>query len=397
VSEVTLSLVLLIGSFLLLKSFYNLLQVPLGFRTENLLTTAISLSKTQYPRKEQQLNYFQQALSRVKSLPGVESAALTSSLPLGGNEHLTDFITDGNLQQPPDADFKSFVMGGFLQNSPNAPKICWWRTVSPDYFKAMGVRLLAGRSFSEGDNDKGLPVVIVSSALARRHWGNENPIGKQVFMEGAHRTVVGMVDDVKHRNPDFPPLLEAYLCVYQLSLQDMFLVVHASQNPWNLLQVMKKEIYGVDPNQPVSNVQTMEMVLLRRLSMRGFLMILTGFFAGTALLLASLGLYGVMANSVTERTQEMGIRMAIGASRRDILTLVLRQGMAHVMPGLALGLMTAWGLTRLMTSQLFGVNPTDTAVFTLVPILLTLVSLLACYLPAHRATQVDPLVALRYE
>lgn len=397
ISEVALSLILLVGSFLLMESFYKLLQVPLGFRTDHMLTTSISLTSSQYPEEPQQLRYFQQALERVKMLPGIKSAALASSLPLSGREDIAEFIADGNSQQPRNVDLGAFLRGGFLHPSANDPKICWWRAVSPDYFKTMGVVLKSGRTFTELDNEKGLPVVVVSEALARRHWGRENPVGKQVYMEEKFRTVIGVVDDIKHRNPDFPPLLEAYLSMSQRCKPDMVLLVHTSNNPWNLVQLMKKEVFSIDPNQPVSNTRTMEMVLMRRLSMRWFLMSLTALFAGMGLLLATVGLYGVMSQFVAQRTQEMGIRMAIGASRAQILALVLQRGMSHVALGLGCGLLTAWGLAHLIRSQLFKVEPTDPFVFTFVPMVVILVSLLACYLPARRATRVDPMVALRCE
>ncbi len=400
VAEVSLSLVLLIGAFLLMKSFYRLLQVPLGFRTDHILTTTISLSPSQYPEGSQRMHYFEQAIERVRNLPGVESAALTSCLPLSGTESLAGFIADGNFQMDPEADVGSYVRGGFLQPTPNAPKICWWRAVSPDYFKTMGIRLQKGRTFTDFDNEKGAKVVVLSEALARRHWVNDNPVGKQVYLGDSFKTVIGVVDDIKHRNPDYPPLLEAYLCAfqpYEEPIYQMHVVVRTSANPFGLARLLKKEVFSVDPDQPVSNIRTMEMVLIRRLSLRWFLMIVTGLFAGIALVLASGGLYGVMSYFVSQRTQELGIRMAIGASPWDVLRLVLKQGLGHVVIGLGCGLLVAWGLTRWLSSQLFGVSPTDTLVFAGVPVLLTLVSLMACYFPARRAMQVDPMDALRYE
>jgi putative ABC transport system permease protein len=400
VAEVSLSLVLLVGAFLLMKSFYQLLQVPLGFRTDHILTTTISLSQSQYPENSQRMRYFEQALDRIRNLPGVESAALTSCLPLSGSESLAGFITDGNFQIDPEADVGSYVRGGFLQPTKNSPKICWWRAVSPDYFKTMGIRLQKGRTFTDFDNEKGAKVVVLSEALARRHWANDSPVGKQVYLGDSFKTVIGVVDDIKHRNPDYPPLLEAYLCAfqpYEVPLYQMHVVVRTSANPVSLSRLLKKEVFSVDPDQPVSNIRTMEMVLIRRLSLRWFLMIVTGLFAGMALVLASVGLYGVMSYFVSQRTQEMGIRMAIGASRWDVLALVLKQGMGHVLIGLGCGLLVAWGLTRWLSSQLFGVSPTDTLIFVSVPVLLALVSSMACYFPARRAMQVDPMEALRYE
>jgi predicted permease len=400
VAEVSLSLVLLVGSFLLMKSFYRLLQVPLGFRTDHILTTTISLSQSQYPKSSQRMQYFKQALERIRNLPGVESAALTSCLPLSGTESLAGFIADRNFQIDPEADVGAYVRGGFLQPTKNSPKICWWRAVSPDYFKTMGIRLQRGRTFTDFDNEKGAKVVVVSEALARRHWGNESPVGKQVYLGDSFKTVIGVVSDIKHRNPDFPPLLEAYLCSfqpYETPIYQMHVVVLTSANPVSIVRLLKKEVLSVDPDQPVSNIRTMEMVLIRRLSLRWFLMIATGLFAALALVLASVGLYGVMSYFVSQRTQEMGIRMAIGANRWDVLALVLKQGMRYVLIGLGCGLLIAWGLTRWLSSQLFGVSPTDTMVFGSVPVLLALVSSVACYVPARRAMQVDPVEALRYE
>jgi putative ABC transport system permease protein len=397
VAEVSLSLVLLVGAFLLMKSFYQLLQVPLGFRTTNILTSTISLSGAQYREKSQQIAYFRQTLDRIKNLPGVESAALTSCLPLSGNEALAGFIADGDFSPPKPVDVGGFIRGGFLQPGKNQPKICWWRAVTPEYFSTMGTRLITGRTFTDFDNENGQKVVILSQALARRHWGNENPVGQKVYMEDSFKTVIGIVDDIKHRNPDFPPLLEAYLCAYQRPEPSMIVVVRTGVSPLGITKLLKREIFSVDPNQPISSIRTMEMVLMRRLSMRWLLMVLTGLFAGMALLLASVGLYGVMAYFVSQRTQEMGIRMAIGASRRDVLALVLKQGIGHVGIGVACGLLGAWGMTRWLSSQLFGVSPTDTMIFVGVPVLLLVVSLAACYLPARRAMAVDPMTALRYE
>jgi putative ABC transport system permease protein len=330
----------------------------------------------------------------------VESAALTSCLPLSGTESLAGFIADGTFQMDPEADVGSFVRGGFLQPTKNSPKICWWRSVSPDYFKTMGIQLHQGRTFTDFDNEKGAKVVVLSEALARRHWGNGNPVGKQVYLGDSFKTVIGVVDDIKHRNPDYPPLLEAYLCAfqpYEEPIYQMHVVVRANANPFSLSRLLKREVFSVDPDQPVSNIRTMEMVLIRRLSLRWFLMIVTGFFSGIALVLASGGLYGVMSYFVSKRTQELGIRMAIGASPWDVLKLVLSQGLGHVVIGLGCGLLVAWGLTRWLSSQLFGVSPTDGLVFTSVPILLIIVSLMACYFPARRAMQVDPMEALRHE
>ncbi len=400
IAEVSLSLVLLIGAFLLMRSFYTLLHVPLGFRTDHILTTTISLSPSQYPQEPQRRNYFQQALERIKHLPGVEAAALTSCLPLSGSESLADFIMDGNFKVDPHMDVMGYVRGGFLQPTKNAPRICWWRAVSPDYFKTMGIRLKTGRTFNDFDNEKGAKVVVLSAALARRYWGNEDPVGKRVYLGDSFKEAIGVVDDIKHRNPDFPPLLEAYLCSLQpfdAPMQAMHVVVRTSNNPLSIAGLLKKEVFRVDPDQPVSNIRTMEMVLMRRLSMRWFLMLLTVLFAGTALLLASMGIYGVMAYAVSQRTQELGIRMALGAGTADVLRLILKQGMLLTLSGIVCGLMGALALTRLLASFLYGVSPLDLGVFGGVVVLLTLVTLAACFLPARRASRVDPLVALRYE
>jgi putative ABC transport system permease protein len=397
ISEVTLSLLLLIGAFLLVRSFYNLLQTPLGFRTDQLLTISLNLDSSQFSQRSKQLTFFQQALERIKLLPGVESAALTSSLPLSGREAIAEFIADGNMQQPRNINMGAFLRGGYLHPSPNDPKVCWWRTVTPDYFKTMGIRLKSGRTFNDFDSVTGMPVVVVSEALARRHWGSENPVGEKVYMEDAFRTVIGVVYDIKHRNPDSPPLLEAYLSLAQRCQPDMYLVMHTRSDPWPLVPLVKKEIFTLNPQQPVSSIRTMERVLMRRLSMRWFLMGLSVLFAAAALFLATIGLYGVMSQFVEQRTQELGIRMAIGASRADILFWVLRRGMSHVLVGLGCGLLAASGIMRWINSQLYKVDPYDPLIVSLVFILLITVSLLACYLPARRATLVDPLVSLRYE
>jgi putative ABC transport system permease protein len=382
-TEVALAIVLLVAAGLLIRSFVNLLAVNPGYTSKNLLTMRVSLPLPRYEQKGQREAFYLEVLQRVSSLPGVDAAGAINHLPL------TSFAFGGWLRVP-----------GGPQTQTQERTATPIGVISPDYFRAMGIPLLDGRAFTERDNSESPRVVILSEALARELFPNEGSIGKQVWVPGASRdtpTVIGVVGDVRHQGLDQDATPQVYVPYPQQAPASMTMVIRTTTDPLALAASVRNQVLAVDRSLPVYEVRTMEQRLASSISSRRFNLLLLGAFALLALVLAAVGVYGVIAYLVTQRAHEIGIRMALGAQRSDVLRLLIGQGMASVVIGVLIGLAAAWALTRLMTSLLFGVTPTDTATFVAVSAVLIAVALLACYLPARRATKVDPLVALRYE
>jgi predicted permease len=384
VCEVALSLILLIGAGLMIRSFWKLQNVDPGFDTGNTLTLTVGLSPNRYSEPSQQLAFLDRVLEQISAQPGVVSVGATSTLPLTGSGSKQPFTVEG---RPAAA----------VAEQPLAQT----RYVTPDYFRAMGVPLRQGRFFSDQDRENGIQVVIISEAMARQLWPGQDPIGKRLtpsfHLEQGPREVVGVVGDVKSSVLETMPAATMYLPYRQAPRPYMIFVARTASDPQSFIQPLSRAIYSVDREQALTSVRTMEQVLTDSLSGRRFNMTLLIVFAALALILAAVGVYGVINYSVALRRRELGIRMALGAKTTDILRLVLGQGLTLTLIGVGVGLLGAYILTRLMASLLYGVAATDLLTFASVSGVLIVVGLLASYLPARRATKVDPVIALRSE
>jgi putative ABC transport system permease protein len=384
VSEIALSFMLLVGAGLLIKSFMRLRDVSPGFNTENVLTMRVSLMPAKYPKGEPRIQLLRQGLERLKALPGVDSAAAVLSLPLGGDTFNVGrgFIREGSPATPEESGNAAYLV------------------TTPEYFRTLKIPLVNGRAFNDQDTEQAPKVVVVNETMARQLWPGESPIGRHITIwrdEQFPREIVGVVGDAKAALDT-----EAGSQMYVPYAQDsgwgsMSLVIRTAGEPASMAAAVRNEIRTLEKGIPVYNVKTMNDVLMTSVGPRRTPMVLLSAFAAVALLLAMIGIYGVTAYYVTERTQEIGIRMALGAQMGDVMKLVLRGGMTLAFVGIGVGLVGAYLLTRLMTTLLFGVKPTDVVTFVAVSLCLLVTALLACYLPARRATKVDPLVALRYE
>jgi putative ABC transport system permease protein len=380
--EVALSLMLLAGAGLMIKSFIRLQQTNLGFNPENVLAVSLTLPESRYPEDRQQASFFQDALSRLQSVAGVQSAGATTSLPLTLSVNGSDFRIEGHPE--PEAGKELIInMSG----------------VSPGYFHTLGVPLLKGRDFSDRDNKDAPEAAIINNDLARTYFPNEEPIGKRMKLTDGESwiSIVGVTGDVKQLGQDIGVKPEIYFPYLQVPASSMSLVARTAKEPLSLVGAVKTQIQLIDKDLPIDDAKTMQQLLANSRSGRRFNLILLTGFALVALVLAMVGIYGVMSYTVAQRTHEIGIRVAVGAQSRDVFRMVIGQGMMLALIGVAFGLVGAFALTRLMTTMLFGVEPTDPATFVSITALLTGVALLASYIPARRATKVDPLVALRYE
>jgi putative ABC transport system permease protein len=383
-AEIALALVLLTGAGLLVKSFLRLQASPLGFDPRNLLTVKVDLSGPTYAMDAARTVFFGELIARVKSLPGVESASANSFLPLTGSGAATEFNIEGRPAPRPGDEPTTDV-----------------RVIEPDYFRTMRIPLLRGRLFTAREAAEESHVVIISDAMARQFFPAEDPIGKRVTIDMKEKNVpseiVGVVGDIKLDGFASGPRAVAYWPHPELPVSSMSLVVRSASDPSQLAGSIRAMALSLDPDQPISDARTMDAWMADSLAQARFNTLLLGIFSGAALLLAVVGIYGVMAYSVTQRAHEMGIRMAVGAEPRDIFRLVVGQGMRLVLAGAALGLVASLMLTRLLASLLFGTAPTDPLTFAAVVLLLMGVALAACYIPARRAMRVDPVVPLRYE
>lgn len=382
VAEVALSLVLLIGAGLLVKSFVHMLTADSGFDVEQVLTANLTLSSVKYAEPQQQALFFQQFLESVKTVPGVEAAAIVNNAPLAGGGTNGGIIIEGRPDVP--------------HERPIAEK----SIISPEFFSVMRTPLMRGRVFTEQDNMSAAPVAIINESLARLYFAGEDPIGRRIdfnWETKGMQEIVGIVRDVKQYGLDLPTAPTIYVPYLQRSDAGMTVLVRSSLDPAGLVGAMRRQLLALDKDLPLAQVRTMQQVVAESTAQRRVMVMVSALFGVLALLLAALGLYGVMAYTVTLRTREIGVRMALGAQRGDVLRLVISNGMALALIGIAVGLAGAFALTRLMVSLLFQVTPTDATTFTAVPALLIVVALLACCIPARRATKVDPLVALRYE
>jgi predicted permease len=380
--EISLALVLLAGAGLTIRSFRRLLQVSPGFTTQHVLTMQLDLPESTYPKDVQIANFYHRLIDRVRNLPGVESAGLVRPLPLTSHGYQVDFHVEGQPMPAP----------GHFPNSD-------YHTVSPGYFQAIGIPLLRGRLFTESDNNKAPPVAVVSENFARRYWPHQDAIGRrfQFGSNGPWLSVIGIVSDTKQYGLASQTKTEFYRSYLQGPLSTMMVVVRTATNPLALTGEVRRQVSDLDKNVPVFRVRSMDQLLDESVSPQHMTMLLLGIFSALAMLLAAVGIYGVVSYSVARRTHEIGIRMALGAQQGDVLRLVLGEGMKLALVGVGCGIVAALGLTRLMASLLYDVKPTDPVTFVLVSLLLAGVTLLACYIPARRATKVDPMVALRYE
>ncbi|MDX2041422.1 MAG: ABC transporter permease [Acidobacteriota bacterium] len=390
VLEIAASLVLLVTAGLLLKSFWKVLEINPGFRAENVIKADISLPRAKYKDPWQQADFFRRALEGVRAMPGVETASLTTILPFNNGRRATSFNIEGRPvapnTDPPDADNHE---------------------ISSEYFKTLGIPIRAGRDFTDADVRTSAGVVIINEQLAKLHWPNENPIGKrltvgspeevQMYGKPVSREIVGIIGNVKLLNltDEFNP--ELYIPAAQMPNSWMTLVVRGKAAPESLINSIRQVVHSIDPDQPIRRPLALETMVARSVAPQRFVATLLMVFAGLAIVLAVVGIYGVMNYVVTQRTQEIGIRLALGAQRGDVLRMVIAQGMKLAAIGIGIGLLAAFGVSRLLRKILFEVSPNDAMAYAGVSVLLAAVVLLACLIPARRASNVDPMIALRCE
>jgi putative ABC transport system permease protein len=401
VAEVSLAVVLLVGGGLMLKSFVQLLRVNPGFQPHHVLRLDFALPETKYREPQQLLAFYNELIVRLQALPGVESVGATTNTPLGPAESWSGFAIEGR-PAPPQGNHQQAAV----------------RTVSDDYFRTMQIPLRKGRFFNSSDARVALPLIrwfeqqplpehfdepqaapaiIINETMARLYWPNEDPVGRRMrIIFSPWLTIVGVVGDVHHTGLNTPPNPEMYLSQLQEPQSSMAVLARTTGDPLQLAAAAREQLRAMDKDQPVT-VTTMDQLYANSLAGQRFNTLLLGIFAAVALLLAMIGVFGVINYSVTQRTHELGIRIALGAQRRDVFKLVVGQGLLLALVGVGVGAAGAVAVTRLISGLLYGVSPTDGPTLVVVSLLVTAVAFLACYLPARRATRVDPLIALRYE
>ena len=386
VSQVALALVLLVGAGLMIQSFQRLAVAPTGFNPDNLLTVRVPLAQFKYEQGPKSANFYKEVLQRIEAIPGVKSAAMANNLPFTG------FHTSGVIDLPRNSS------GGT-----NGTLTFTFRGVSPGFFHAMGIPLKGGREFTPDDNASDARcVLIINEAMARRYWPGEKPVGKRLedaCPKHSAALIVGLVEDSKQDSVDSQAEPEVYEPYAQHPFASFLVtfVIRTASNPLDLAPAVRKAVSEVDRDQPVIQIQTMDNVILKSIWRQHFAASMLGIFAIIALSLSAIGIYGVLSYSVSRRTHEMGIRTALGATRGDILRLVLGEGLVLILLGMGAGILAALGLTRFLASLLYGIPPRDPLTFAAMSLALAGVALLAVYIPARRATKVDPMVALRYE
>jgi len=385
IAEVALALVLLSGAGLLMKSFARLQNVNPGFNPRNALTFEVSLPKIRYPDNPSIVRFNNEAQRRIAALPGVQAAGFSTILPLAGTNSDSSFAIEGqpSNDRTPSPDEEN-------------------RQVSPDYFRALEIPLIKGRFFTDADKTDAPPVIIVNQAFAKKFWPKQDAVGKRIVMGGMSEhpnwiRIVGVVGDVRHFGLDIDPKPEMYVPFAQDPYFTTIYVVRSNQDPRSLLPAIRREIQAIDSAVPLANIRTFEDVIADSVAPRRLSVVLLGVFAGVAVLLASVGIYGVMSFLVVQRTQEIGVRMALGAQRSDVLKLILGRSLKLISAGAAIGLVVALMSTSMLQALLYNVSAFDTPTFVLVTILLAAVALAASYLPAMRATKADPMVALHAE
>ncbi|MEK6279720.1 MAG: ABC transporter permease [Acidobacteriota bacterium] len=385
ITEVALALILLIASGLMIKSFMRLQNVNPGFNPENLITLEMQLPENKYSDKDRQAIFQQQLVQRIAQVPGVQSAGTVDNLPFSGNEFNVGLSIEG---QP-------------ALSAAERPR-AFLRNVSSSYFESMGIPVRKGRPFADSDNSNAPAAAIINETAARRFWPNDEPLGKRFKRGRADSqnpwvTVVGVVGSVSHTSLQVASQPEVYFAFQQNPGLNLTLVTRTQSEPKALAGAVRREVSTLDKDLPVGNMKFMDEIVGKSVAQPRVYALLLGIFAGLALILASIGIYGVMAYAVTQRTHEIGIRMALGARQADILKLIVKQGMILGIAGIIIGLIVSFAVTRVLASQLYGVTATDPLIFAGISALLMFVALIACSIPALRATKVDPMVAVRYE
>jgi putative ABC transport system permease protein len=382
VAQISLSVVLFAGAGLLARTLMNLQHVDLGFDPSNVLTMEFRLPAAKYSEPQQISQFFTRALAEIRSIPGVANAALVRAVPLSGN-----------------SEGRAYAVGGRPEPEKGRAPTLQLNTVSPGYFQTVRLPLIAGRDVNEHDDAQAPPVVVVNETFARREWPNASALGQRIRFVDSDRwlTVVGVARDAKHFGPADQPIPQAYVPYMQLPQIFTSVVVRATRDPLALGPLVREAIWRVDRDQPVWKIRTMDSLVDGALGSKRVLLGLVAAFATVAVLLAGVGIFGVMSFSVTQRTHEVGLRMALGAQGGEVQRLIVGQGLRMTVIALVIGLTAALGATRLMASQLFGVAPADPVTFAAVPLVLGAVAVIACYLPARRASRLDPLAALRQE
>src|SRR3954470_9277161 len=387
VAEIAIALALLVGASLLIRSFVEIQNVNPGFNPRHVLTMDLSLPNLKYPKGKPVADLFAEVQRRVARLPGVRATALTSILPLSGSNSDSSFSIEGKVIAP-----------GTTGTYPDEEQ----RVVTPDYFRVLETPLLQGRYFTDADTAEAPSVMIINQALAKKYWPDGQALGKRVTFDDPRKpdvkwtTIVGIVGDVRHRGIDQPAKPEFYAPHAQVPYRSMILAVRSSQDPRGLTSAIRREIANLDPDLPIAHVRPLEEVVSDSIAPRRLSVLLLGVFAAIALILASIGMYGVMSFLVAQRSHEIGVRMALGAQRGDVLKMILGRGARLVLAGTGLGLVFAFLSTRALGSLLYGIGPFDILTFATVTLVLAAVALLASYIPALRATQADPMIALSH-